>query len=159
VGGKQKRRLNGFQNGVSGRLFIEFATARQQRDGMPINAPVQDVDESDAPDLSSRPPVGVWRDVQLTADMVVDARSALRGLSGRRGPAGITNSLVQDEVARVINRQFLVQFLHGDARYLVADDPHMEADLEWAGFASDRRTTHGARYPNANTVLAEAPAR
>ncbi len=75
------------------------------------------------------------------------------------GPAGFTNSLVQDEIARLINRQYLVQFLHGDSRYLVADDPHLEADLEWAGFAFDRRTTHGARYRPANTVPAEALAR
>ncbi len=62
------------------------------------------------------------------------------------GPPGFSNRRVQPEIARVINQRFLTQLLHGDARYMLADDPYLEADLEWAGFKFEQRTTHGFRY-------------
>lgn len=62
------------------------------------------------------------------------------------GPPGFSNGPIDADVARVINRRQLVQFLNGGARYLLADDPLIGADLEWAGFAFTRRTTHGSRY-------------
>ncbi|WP_143412416.1 hypothetical protein [Gluconobacter sp. DsW_056] len=62
------------------------------------------------------------------------------------GSPGFSNLGVQPEIARVVNRRFLVQLLHGDARYMLADDEHIENDLEWAGFKFDKNTTHGFRY-------------
>jgi hypothetical protein len=62
------------------------------------------------------------------------------------GAPGFSNRGVQPEIARVINQRFLTQLLHGDARYMLADDPYLEADLEWAGFKFEQRTTHGFRY-------------
>ena len=75
------------------------------------------------------------------------------------GPPGFSNLGVRPEIARVVNRRFLVQLLHGDARYMLADDDHIETDLEWAGFKFDKNTTHGFRYradgwvdPNPDTL-------
>ncbi|CAH0356815.1 MAG: DUF4238 domain-containing protein [Sphingobium sp.] len=62
------------------------------------------------------------------------------------GPAGFTCNMFPEDAARVINRQYLTQMLHGDARYLLADDPFLESDLEWAGFKFESRSTHGFRY-------------
>ena len=72
------------------------------------------------------------------------------------GPPGFTNNVVEPAVARVINQRFLIQLLHGDARYMLADDPFLEADLEWAGFKFEQRTTHGVRY-RADTWLDPDP--
>ena len=66
------------------------------------------------------------------------------------GPPEFTNTFMPEDAARVINRQYLVQ--HGNSlavRYLIGDDPHLDDDLEWAGFRFDRRTTHGARWRKA----------
>lgn len=63
------------------------------------------------------------------------------------GPPEFTNTAMPEDAARVINRQYLVQ--HGNSltvRYMIADDPYLDGDLEWAGFRFDRRTTHGARW-------------
>lgn len=49
--------------------------------------------------------------------------------------------------ARMVNQQYLVQ--HGNSmtvRYLIADDPYVDEDLDWAGYNFERRTTHGARW-------------
>jgi hypothetical protein len=73
------------------------------------------------------------------------------------GPPGFSNRGVQPEIARVINQRFLTQLLHGDARYMLADDPYIEADLEWAGFKFEQRTTHGFRY-RADSWVDPAPA-
>lgn len=62
------------------------------------------------------------------------------------GPPGFSNRGVQPEIARVINQRILTQLLDGDARYMLADDPYLKADLEWAGFKFEQRTTHGFRY-------------
>lgn len=62
------------------------------------------------------------------------------------GPAGFSNNSVEPAVARVINQRFLTQLLHGDARYMLADDPYLQPDLEWAGFKFEQPTTHGFRY-------------
>lgn len=62
------------------------------------------------------------------------------------GPPGFSSSVVSSDVAQVINRQYLTQFLHGDARYMLADDDFIPGDLDWAGFVFDRKTTHGFRY-------------
>lgn len=66
------------------------------------------------------------------------------------GPPGFTNAAMPEDAARVINRQYLVQ--HGNSltvRYMIGDDPHLDDDLEWAGFRFDRHTTHGARWRKA----------
>ncbi|MDB5576615.1 MAG: hypothetical protein JWR80_1791 [Bradyrhizobium sp.] len=62
------------------------------------------------------------------------------------GPPGFSNMGVQPEIARVLNQIFLVQLLHGDARYMLADDAFLEPDLDWAGFRFEQRTTRGFRY-------------
>lgn len=62
------------------------------------------------------------------------------------GPSGFSIREVPVEVARVVNRQYLVQFIKGGARYLLADDDFVGLDLEWAGFAFEQRTTRGFRY-------------
>jgi len=62
------------------------------------------------------------------------------------GPPGFSSSAVPPEIAHVINRQYLTQFLHGDARYMLAADDFILGDLEWAGFVFDKKTTHGFRY-------------
>lgn len=62
------------------------------------------------------------------------------------GPPGFSNHAVPEEVARAVNQRYLVQLLHGDARYLLADDPYLEPDLKWAGFAFEQRTSRGFRY-------------
>ncbi|GGB47378.1 hypothetical protein GCM10011505_30640 [Tistrella bauzanensis] len=62
------------------------------------------------------------------------------------GPAGFTKEEVSEDFARVLNRQYLSQLTLGNARYMIADDPFLEADLEWAGFAFEHSTTRGFRY-------------
>jgi hypothetical protein len=62
------------------------------------------------------------------------------------GPLGFSTGDVPGEIARVANRQYLVQFLKGGARYMLADDGFLAEDLEWAGFAFAQRTTRGFRY-------------
>ncbi len=62
------------------------------------------------------------------------------------GPPGFSSSAIPAEIAQVINRRYLTQFLLGDARYILADDDLIQGDLEWAGFVLDKRTTHGFRY-------------
>jgi hypothetical protein len=62
------------------------------------------------------------------------------------GPPGFSNESVEEAVAQVINRRYLVQMLHGDARFLLVDDPYVDCDLDWAGFVLDHRTTRRSRY-------------
>lgn len=62
------------------------------------------------------------------------------------GPPGFSSQAVEPAVSRMINQCYLVQMLHGDARYMLADDPYLESNLEWAGFAFEQRTPHGFRY-------------
>lgn len=62
------------------------------------------------------------------------------------GPSGFSSETVPPELARVVNRQYLVQLLEGGARYLLADDDFLEEDLEWAGFTFAQRTVSGFRY-------------
>jgi hypothetical protein len=62
------------------------------------------------------------------------------------GPAGFSTTEMPEDCARVLNRLYLTQLRHGEARYMIADDPFLEPDLEWAGFAFEQRTTHGFRY-------------
>lgn len=62
------------------------------------------------------------------------------------GPPGFSNGSVEPAVARVINQRFLTQLLHGDARYMLADDAYLQSDLKWAGFKFEQQTTHGFRY-------------
>jgi hypothetical protein len=62
------------------------------------------------------------------------------------GPPGFSNSAVTEEVIRMVNQIYLTQLRHGNARYMIADDPFLEADLEWAGYAFEKHTTHGFRY-------------
>jgi len=62
------------------------------------------------------------------------------------GPPGFRTGSVPSDFARVINRQYLVQFLAGSARYLLADDDTLDEDLRWAGFALAQQTLRGFRY-------------
>lgn len=62
------------------------------------------------------------------------------------GPPGFSINPVPPELARVVNRQYLVQFLKGGARYLLAVDDFLGEDLEWAGFAFAQQSTRGFRY-------------
>src|SRR5438094_2049940 len=62
------------------------------------------------------------------------------------GLPGFSIGEMPDDVARVMNRQYLVQFLKGETRYLVADDAFVGLDLEWADFSFEQRTTRGFRY-------------
>lgn len=62
------------------------------------------------------------------------------------GPPGFSSHRVEPEVARVINRVYLVQLLHGSARYMLAEDSNLEDDFVWAGFELKQRTTKGFRY-------------
>jgi hypothetical protein len=62
------------------------------------------------------------------------------------GPPGFTSNAMPEDAARMINRQYLAQLTHGDARYMLAVDPFLESDLLWAGHAFEKRTTHGFRY-------------
>lgn len=66
------------------------------------------------------------------------------------GPAGFSIEPVPSDFARVVNRQYLVQFLESSARYLLADDAFLDEDLEWAGFRFAQRTTRGFRYQKLN---------
>ena len=62
------------------------------------------------------------------------------------GPPGVSKQSVPPEIARAVNQRFLIQLLHGDARYMLADDAFVEVDLEVAGFAFSQKTTCGFRY-------------
>ena len=62
------------------------------------------------------------------------------------GPSGFSNRAIDAGVAHVANRRHLVQFLNGGARYLLAEDPFIHGDLEWAGLAFAQRTRRGFRY-------------
>ncbi|AJR23033.1 hypothetical protein TZ53_03870 [Sphingobium sp. YBL2] len=62
------------------------------------------------------------------------------------GPAGFSVNPVPPQIARVVNRQYLTQFLHGSARYLLAEDDFLSEDLDWAGYAFETHTTRGFRY-------------
>lgn len=69
------------------------------------------------------------------------------------GPPGFSMVEVAPEVARVVNRQYLVQFLDGSARYLIADDAYLDEDLEWADFTFAQRTTRGSRYHKVSSTF------
>lgn len=62
------------------------------------------------------------------------------------GPSGFSAGAVPPDVARVVNRLYLVQLLEGGARYMLADDDFLGEDLEWAGFTFAQRTACGFRY-------------
>ena len=62
------------------------------------------------------------------------------------GPSGFSAGAVPPDLARVVNRQYLVQLLKGSARYMLADDDDfLGEDLEWAGFTFAQRTARGFR--------------
>lgn len=65
------------------------------------------------------------------------------------GPPGFSSKAVPPELARVVNRQYLVQFLEGSARYMLADDDFIGEDLKWAGFALTQETKRSFRYRKA----------
>lgn len=63
------------------------------------------------------------------------------------GPAGFTKATMPADAARMINRQYLVQ--HGNSltvRYLLAEDPYIDEDLAWAGYAFERHIANGERW-------------
>jgi hypothetical protein len=62
------------------------------------------------------------------------------------GPSGFSTGAVPPDLARVVNRQYLVQLLAGSARYMLADDDFLGEDLEWAGFTFAQRSARGFRY-------------
>lgn len=62
------------------------------------------------------------------------------------GPSGFSAGVVPADLARVVNRQYLVQLLAGGARYMLADDDFLDEDLEWAGFRFAQQTARGFRY-------------
>jgi hypothetical protein len=62
------------------------------------------------------------------------------------GPSGFSTGAVPPDLARVVNRQYLVQLLEGGARYMLADDDFLGEDLQWAGFIFAQRTARGSRY-------------
>jgi hypothetical protein len=62
------------------------------------------------------------------------------------GPSGFSAEAVPPDLARLVNRQYLVQLLEGSARYMLADDEFLDEDLEWAGFTPSQRTARGFRY-------------
>ncbi len=63
------------------------------------------------------------------------------------GPHGFSNTAMPLDAARVINRQYIVQHQNSSTvRYLIADDEHLEEDLEWAGYRFEQRIKHGFRY-------------
>ncbi len=62
------------------------------------------------------------------------------------GPPGFSSGAVEADLTRVVNRRYLVQVLQGGARYLLADDPYLGEDLEWAGFTFAQQTMRGFRY-------------
>lgn len=68
------------------------------------------------------------------------------------GPPGFSIRAVPSDLARVVNRQYLIQLLKGSARYVLADDDFRGEDLEWAGFTFAQRTTHGFRYRKASSA-------
>ena len=57
------------------------------------------------------------------------------------------------DLARMVNRQYLVQLLEGSARYMLADDDFLSEDLEWAGFTFAQRTARGFRYRKVHLSL------
>ncbi len=62
------------------------------------------------------------------------------------GPSGFSTQTVPRDVARTVNRMYLVQLLENNARYMLADDDFLNEDLEWAGFTFASRTSRGLRY-------------
>lgn len=62
------------------------------------------------------------------------------------GPSGFSTEAAPSDLARVVNRQYLVQLLEGGARYMLADDDFLGDDLQWAGFTFTQRTARGCRY-------------
>jgi hypothetical protein len=68
------------------------------------------------------------------------------------GPSGFSARAVPPDLARVVNRQYLVQLLEGSARYMLADDDFLGEDLEWAGFTFAQRTARGFRYRSMGTA-------
>jgi hypothetical protein len=66
------------------------------------------------------------------------------------GPSGFSVGDIPADLARLINRQYLVQLLAGNARYMLADDGLLAEDLEWAGFSFERQTARGYRCRKAN---------
>lgn len=63
------------------------------------------------------------------------------------GPANFTISDMPQDTARVVNRFYLVQHQNSPwVRYMLADDPFIDADLDWAGYRMERQTAQGARY-------------
>jgi hypothetical protein len=76
--------------------------------------------------------------------LTLDAHWGAFVISG--GAPGFSNGILPEATANMINRQYLVQLLNGDARFLLAEDPHMDTDLEWGGFAFDRKNTRELRY-------------
>lgn len=69
------------------------------------------------------------------------------------GPSGFSIGAVPPDLARVVNRQYLVQLLEGGARYMLADDDFLGEDLEWAGFTFSQRTTRGFRYRKGSSAF------
>ncbi len=62
------------------------------------------------------------------------------------GPSGFSAQTVPPDIARVVNRLYLVQLLEDGARCMLADDDFLGEDLEWAGFTLAQRTARGFRY-------------
>ncbi len=62
------------------------------------------------------------------------------------GPSGFSIDLIDADVARVVNRRYLVQMTQGAARYVLADDNHLHEDLEWAGGSLVDQAAAGFRY-------------
>jgi len=62
------------------------------------------------------------------------------------GPPGFSSGAVPPDIARVVNRLYLVQLLEGGARYMLADDDFLGEDLEWAAFTFAQRTSRSFRY-------------
>ncbi|PYE92716.1 uncharacterized protein DUF4238 [Rhizobium sp. PP-F2F-G38] len=62
------------------------------------------------------------------------------------GPSGFSHQSVSADVVRLANQRYLIQLLQADARYLIADDDFLSADLNWAGFSFEQKTTRGFRY-------------
>lgn len=68
------------------------------------------------------------------------------------GPSGFSTRVAPTDLARVVNRQYLVQLLEGGARYMLADDDFLDEDLQWAGFTFAQRTARGSRYRKVTTA-------
>lgn len=63
------------------------------------------------------------------------------------GPSRFSNNSMPEDAARMVNLQYLLQHdASMTVRYLIADDPYLDEDLDWAGYNFEQRTTHGARW-------------